>query len=148
VQLELAGRHGEAAAAWDALGMPYEAAVALSFADDDALVAIGHERLRELGAVPAAAIAARRLRERGVRGVARGPRASTRQNPANLTTRELDVLLLVADGLSNAEIADRLFLSPRTVDSHVAAILRKLDVPSRARAVARATADGIVAPRD
>ena len=58
----------------------------------------------------------------------RGHRAATRANPANLTPRELEVLALLADGLHNAEIADRLFLSEKTVAHHVSAILRKLGV--------------------
>jgi DNA-binding NarL/FixJ family response regulator len=140
VALEVAGRHREAAAAWDLLGCPYEAAVALSLAEDADAIADAHERLLGMGARPAAAAAARRLRERGIRGIPRGPRRSTRQNPANLTRRELDVLALVADGLTNPEIAQRLFVSSRTVDHHVSSILRKLDVPTRARAVAAAAA--------
>jgi DNA-binding CsgD family transcriptional regulator len=142
IALELAGRHREAASAWDRLGCPYEAAVALSLADDADALSGAHERLLAMGARPAAANAARRLRQRGVRGIRRGPNGSTRQNPANLTGRELDVLALMTDGLTNAEIAERLFVSHRTVEHHVSAILRKLDVPSRARAVA-ATAAGI-----
>jgi DNA-binding NarL/FixJ family response regulator len=62
-----------------------------------------------------------------------------------LTTRELEVLALVAEGLRNAEIAERLFLSERTVGHHVSAILRKLDVPSRGQAAANAVRLGIVA---
>jgi DNA-binding CsgD family transcriptional regulator len=143
IALELDGRLREAAAAWDRLGCPYEAAVALSLADDAGAIADAHERLLGMGARPAAAAAARRLRERGVRGIPRGPRRSTREHPANLTRRELDVLALVADGLTNAEIAQRLFVSSRTVDHHVSAILRKLDVPTRARAIAAATATDI-----
>jgi DNA-binding NarL/FixJ family response regulator len=118
----------------------------LGLADDSEAVAEAHDRLRKMGAGPAAAIAARRLRERGVRGIVRGPRRATRRNPANLTARELDVLALVADGLSNSEIAERLFVSTRTVDHHVSAILRKLHVPSRGRAIAAAAASGIVVP--
>ena len=57
-----------------------------------------HGRLREMGAAAAAKIAARRLRERGVRGIARGPRRATREQPAGLTARELTVLDLVAEG--------------------------------------------------
>ena len=147
VALEIAGRHEEAAAAWDRLACPYEAAVALSLADDADAVSEAHERLLGIGARPAAAAAARRLRERGVRGIPRGPSRSTRENPANLTRRELDVLGLVAGGLSNAEIAQRLFLSPRTVDHHVSAILRKLGVPNRAGAISTAAATGIDASR-
>ena len=74
----------------------------------------------------------------------RGPRRTTRANPAALTARELEVLGLVAEGLRNAEIADRLVLSPRTVDHHVAAVLRKLAARTRGEAVASATKLGLL----
>ena len=140
--LEIAGRHAEAAAAWDRLGCPYEAAIALGMGGGEGLEE-AHARLRDLGANGAAAVFARRLRQSGVRGIARGPRPSTRGNPANLTGREVEVLALVADGRSNAEIALRLHVSTRTVDHHVSNILRKLDVPSRARASIEAARLGI-----
>jgi DNA-binding CsgD family transcriptional regulator/tetratricopeptide (TPR) repeat protein len=140
--LELDGRHEDAAAAWHRLGCPYEAAVAMGLGCDG--LEDAHRRLQELGAGGAAAVYARRLRRRGVRGIARGPRPSTRENPANLTGRELEVLALVAGGLSNAEIALRLHVSTRTVDHHVSNILRKLEVPSRARASIAAARLGIV----
>ena len=74
-----------------------------------------------------------RLRELGA-SVPRGPRAATRANPAGLTARQLAVLELLREGLTNAEIAERLVLSVRTVDHHVAAILSKLGVSSRREA--------------
>jgi DNA-binding NarL/FixJ family response regulator len=66
------------------------------------------------------------LRERGVRGLPRGPRPATRENPAGLTPRQLEVLELLAEGMRDSEIAARLVLSERTVGHHVGAILRKL----------------------
>ena len=77
-----------------------------------------------------------RLRELGVTRVPRRPTADTRAHPAGLTRRQADVLALIADGLTNAEIADRLVLSVRTVDTHVAAILDRLGVRSRREAAA------------
>ena len=74
------------------------------------------------------------LRERGARTIPRGPSTLTRGNPAGLTARQVEVLRLVADGLTNAEIADRLVLSVRTVDTHVAAVLAKLGVATRVEA--------------
>jgi DNA-binding NarL/FixJ family response regulator len=68
---------------------------------------------------------------------ARGPRQRTRDNPAGLTARQLEVLVLLADGVHNAEIAWQLFLSEKTVAHHVSAILRKLDVTSRGRPLSR-----------
>ena len=76
--------------------------------------------------------------------VAARRRASTRRNPAGLTNRELDVLGLMGDGLTNAELADRLFISPKTVDHHVSAILAKLHVGNRRDAVRRGRADHII----
>ncbi len=141
-RLELAGEWAAAAAAWDRLGCPYDAALALMETDDEDALRHAHEELQRLGARPAAAIVARRLRERGARDVPRGPRATTRANPAQLTSRELEVLDLVAAGLRNAEIAERLFLSARTIDHHVSAILRKLGVRTRSEAIASARTPG------
>jgi DNA-binding CsgD family transcriptional regulator len=133
---ELAGDSLRAAGLWAALDAPYEAALARAAADEEEAPATALEELRRLDARPAAAIVARRLRKRGFRSLPRGPRPATKANPAGLTARQLEVLGLVAEGLPNAEIADRLVLSRRTVDHHVSAILRKLGARTRGEAVA------------
>ena len=140
----LAGRWEEAAAEWTRRGRPYEAALALAETGDKALLRQAHDQLQALGALPALRLVTHRLRERGVRGLTRGPRTETRENPAGLTSRELDVLGLLAEGLRNAEIADRLVVSRRTVDHHVSAILRKLQARTRGEAVARAGELGLL----
>jgi DNA-binding NarL/FixJ family response regulator len=89
--------------------------------------------------VAAADLVRRELRRLGVARVPRRPLPRTRANPAGLTDRQVEVLGLLADGLTNAEIANRLVVSVRTVDHHVAAILSKLNVGSR-REAARAYA--------
>ena len=75
-------------------GCPYEAALALADADDDETLRRRSKSCSDSGARPAAAIVARRLRERGARGLPRGPRPQRGENPANLTARELEVLAL------------------------------------------------------
>jgi DNA-binding CsgD family transcriptional regulator/tetratricopeptide (TPR) repeat protein len=129
---------------WRRLGCPYEAALLDAGTGDEAAVRAALVRLRELGGDAAATAVARRLRERGVARVPRGPRSQTRRNPAGLTARELVVLALLAEGLQNAEIAARLVLSVRTVEHHVAAILRKLGVRTRGAAVAEAARLGLI----
>jgi DNA-binding CsgD family transcriptional regulator/tetratricopeptide (TPR) repeat protein len=141
--LEVAGDWAAASERWTAIGCPYEAALALSEADDHATLQRALAELQALGARPAAAIVARRLRERGARSLRRGQRAATRANPANLTPREVEVLALVALGLHNSEIAGRLFLAEKTVGHHVSAILRKLGVSNRVQAVTEARRLGI-----
>ena len=136
--LQMKGRWKQAAATWDGLDSPYEAALARADAGEEAGLRTALDELNRLGARPAAAIVARRLRERGARGIALGPRPSTRANPAGLTAREVEVLTHIARGLRNAEIAEALYLSKRTVDHHVSAILRKLDARTRGEAVAAA----------
>jgi DNA-binding CsgD family transcriptional regulator len=100
-----------------------------------------------LGARPAAGIVTRRLHERGVRGLRRGPRRATQDNPAGLTGREVEVLALIAQGLRNADVAERLFLSRKTVDHHVSAILRKLGARTRGEASAEAARLGLTSRR-
>jgi len=142
--LELAGDPAAAAARWSELGCPYEAALALAETDDEDARRDALDELHRLGAAAAAAIVTARLRRTGVRGLPRGPRRTTRANPLNLTTREVEVLRLLAEGLRNSEIAERLVLSERTVHHHVSAILRKLEAGSRTEAVARASTLGIL----
>jgi DNA-binding NarL/FixJ family response regulator len=102
--------------------------------------------LDRLGAVATASLVRRRLRRAGARGIPRGPRATTRANPGQLTDRQLEVLALLAEGSTNAEIAARLYLSQRTVDNHVAALLARLSVSSRHDALAVAAGLGLLPP--
>jgi DNA-binding CsgD family transcriptional regulator/tetratricopeptide (TPR) repeat protein len=143
--LQTAGRWREAADRWRRAGCPYEYARTLADSPDpdDLLTALA--TLDGMGAEPLARRVRGRLKELGVTRVPRGPVPSTRENPAGLTGRQVEVVRLLADGLSNAEIATRLVLSVRTVDSHVAAILDKLDAPTRREAAARARSLGLLA---
>jgi DNA-binding CsgD family transcriptional regulator len=143
-RLELAGEPEAAARLWAELGCPYDAALVRLESDCEEELRLGHDELQRLGARVTAAHAARLLRERGARDLRQGPRAPTRANPAGLTGRQLEVLGLLAEGLRNSQIADRLVLSPKTVDHHVSAVLRKLDVGTRTEAAAEAGRLGIV----
>jgi DNA-binding CsgD family transcriptional regulator len=143
-RLELNGRAEAAAHMWRELGCPYEAALALASSDDEDALRRSLSALQGLGAGRAAARLARTLRERGIRDVPHGPRASTRENVAGLTARELEVLALLDTGMRNGEIAERLVLSRRTVEHHVSAILRKLSARTRTQAVVEAARLGML----
>jgi DNA-binding CsgD family transcriptional regulator/tetratricopeptide (TPR) repeat protein len=135
-----------AAAGWDALGWPVEKARELAATGEVASMVEALAVYDRLGMAQTARQLRRRLRERGVQRVPRGPVAGTVANPASLTARQLEVLGLVAAGLTNAEIADRLVLSVRTVDHHVSAVLTKLGVTSRLEAAAAASSFGLPTP--
>ena len=143
---EIAGDWDRAASYWRESGCRYQAALALGDSHDGKAMRQALDELQALGARPAAAIIARRLRELGERGLPRGPRPKTRENPAGLTGRELEVLPLLAEGLRNAQIAERLVVSEKTIDHHVSAILHKLDVRTRGEAGAEAMRLGLLGP--
>ncbi|WP_420641881.1 ATP-binding protein [Candidatus Leptofilum sp.] len=131
--LEIDGDWQTAAAAWEALGCPYEQARALASGDVEAQKAalLIFERL---GAKPMIERVQQQLKTAGVQAIPRGPRATTQENPFQLTNRQLEILTLLTESLTNAEIAARLHISPKTVDHHVSAVLGKLQVSSREEA--------------
>lgn len=131
----MAGRWRQAADIWEAIGCPYEVGLSLSEGSTEAMRE-AVEIFDSLGARPMAGRVRDRLRALGVRSIPRGPVRSTRENLAGLTNRQVEVLELIDDGLSNGEIADRLFISKKTVEHHVSAIYSKLGVDSRTEAAA------------
>jgi DNA-binding CsgD family transcriptional regulator len=133
--IAFAGEPRTAAAEWQRLDMPYDAALSLAESSDPSDVERAYAELTRLGATAVANRVAMRLRDLG-RPIPRGPRPSTRSNPRGLTEREVEIARLLALGLSNAEIADRLFLSPKTVGHHVSAVLGKLRVRRRGEVAA------------
>jgi DNA-binding CsgD family transcriptional regulator/tetratricopeptide (TPR) repeat protein len=144
--LQIGGDWAQAAAAWRTIGCPYEEALALSDSERESDLRRALTLFTELGAGPAAATVRQRLRIRGVRNLPTGARTSTRRNPGGLTTREVEILGRLAQGLTNAEIADRLCISPKTVDHHVSAILSKLGLRSRTEAALALAKLGIAPP--
>jgi DNA-binding CsgD family transcriptional regulator len=138
------GRWREAADFWRAAGCRYEYAMALAESPDPADRLAALTELDGLGAGPLARIVRSGLGELGVTRIPRGPITATRANPAGLTGRQAQVLRLLGEGLTNAEIARRLVVSARTVDSHVAAVLAKLGARNRRDALARAAEIGLL----
>jgi len=142
-RLMLAGEWRAAAAAWEEIGCPLLAAYALGRSPD---LADARRAVAITGGIGANGAQQAILRDRRERGlpVPAGPRSATRGNPLQLTRRELEVLELLAEGLTNPEMARRLYLSERTVAHHVSAVLQKLGEPNRSRAVVAAVRQGIV----
>lgn len=141
--LQMSADWKAAADTWAEIGCPYEQALAL---------ADGHEAAKlealaifdSLDAGPIADRLRQQLRDLGVESIPRGPTRETLANPAGLTNRQLEVLRLIADGLSNEQIAEDLYVSKKTVEHHVSAIYAKLGVDSRTKAVNAALEVGAV----
>jgi ATP/maltotriose-dependent transcriptional regulator MalT len=159
----LAGKPAPAAwetaiGAWDRLGEPYPAAYARLRAAAATLAADGDRgaarRLLDEARLIAEDLGARPL-DAAVEALMRAARLAPLPPPdarprpqeaeqLGLTAREVDVLALLADGLTNREIARRLFISPKTVDTHVTHVFDKLDVHSRVEAAGRAQRLGLL----
>ena len=128
------GQIKKAADFWEKTGYPFQRALILFEGnEEDKKTALSI--IRQLGANAVFEKMKMEMRISGIKSIPRGLRKSTQSNPAFLTSRELDVLLLLKEGLQNKEIAGKLFVSVKTVDHHISSILFKLDVNSRAKAV-------------
>ncbi len=132
-----------AAAFWERAGSPYQQALILFETNDEnkrEAIAI----VQRLGATAVYERMKFEMRRSGIKNIPRGIRKTTQSNPEFLTDRELEVLRLLQEGLHNKEIAARLFISAKTVDHHISAILYKLEVNSRTKAVHAAEKLGII----
>jgi DNA-binding CsgD family transcriptional regulator/tetratricopeptide (TPR) repeat protein len=137
------GNWEEASRLWLALGCRYEAALALHDSDQEAALRQALRIFTDLGALAAVQLTRQKMRRLGIRSIPAGPRTATRADPLGLTRREREVLDLICAGHTNAEIAAKLFISPKTVDHHVSAVLAKLDAPTREVAATHAVRLGL-----
>jgi DNA-binding CsgD family transcriptional regulator len=143
---QIEGEWNEAADRWNRLGLPYERAVALADGDVDAQMS-AIEILDSIGAHPMANRVREEIRQRTGRRIPR-PRQSPAGPRGGLTERQHEVLTLLGERLSNAEIADRLFISTRTAEHHVAAVMTRLGAGTRSEAVDLASERGILRTED
>jgi DNA-binding CsgD family transcriptional regulator/tetratricopeptide (TPR) repeat protein len=137
-RLVVAGEWEEASRLWTDLGCPYEAALALHDSNEETALRQALKIFTRLGAPAAAQLTRHKMRALGIRSIPAGPRTATRADPAGLTRREHEVLELICARHTNVEIAAKLFISTKTVDHHVSAVLAKLGTPTREAAAAHA----------
>ena len=140
---QIVGNATHAADLWDRLGYGYEAALALMDTNDEASLRESLTRLTDLGAEAAARLVRRTMRDLGIRSIPAGVRAAARTHPRGLTRREQEILELLSEGRSNDEISASLFISVRTVEHHVSAILGKLGTSTRKGAASEARRLGL-----
>ena len=140
---QLDGDAAGAARLWQDMGCPYEAGLALLGSADEASLREALRIFTDLGASATVRLTRRQMRQLGIRSIPAGPRASTREHPLGLTRREHEVLDLICARHTNAEIAGKLFISVKTVDHHVSAVLAKLGAPTRRAAATRAVKLGL-----
>ncbi|MHA2096386.1 MAG: LuxR C-terminal-related transcriptional regulator, partial [Candidatus Hodarchaeales archaeon] len=141
--MQIKGDWRGAAYEWNKLGCHYQEALALSDGDEECKRK-SLTILESLGATATINLLKQQMRESGIKKIPKGPRKSTKENPAGLTGRQMDVLRLLTKGLSNSEIADILFISSKTVDHHISAILSKLNLHSRTEAATFAQSSGML----
>ena len=132
-----------AARLWTDLGCPYEAGMALLGSADEASLRKALWIFTDLGAPATARLTRQKMRGLAIRSIPAGPRTATREHPLGLTRREREVLDLICARHTNAEIAGKLFISVKTVDHHVSAVLAKLNAPTRRAAATRAAKLGL-----
>ena len=141
---QLGGDWAGAARLWTDLGCPYEAGLALLESPEEAALREALRIFTDLGATAAARLTRHKMRRLAIRSIPAGPRTATQEHPLGLTRREAEVLDLICAGLTNAEIAGKLFISVKTAGHHVSAVLAKLNVPTRRAAATRAAKLGLV----
>jgi DNA-binding CsgD family transcriptional regulator len=133
--LQIKGNWLAAAEMWERLKCPYEQALALSDGNEQAMKK-AVEIFDKLGASAVSQLIKLKMRKSGIKNIPKGPRQSTKENPAGLTGRQLEILELVANGLSNSEIGNKLYISNRTVENHISTIFSKLNIHTRTEAAA------------
>jgi len=139
--LQLDGDRRNAAKLWDEIGCSYDAA-RHTRCRRGACLRQALDICQDLGAATARIIRGA-LRRLDIRSIPVGQRAATRQHPLGLTRREREVLALVCAGYTNAEIGAKQFISAKTIDHHVSAVLGKLGVPTRQAAASQAARLGL-----